>query len=106
MAGAPPELTPTDAPLFEALKAWRLEAAAGKPAFTVAHNTTLEAIAASRPADAASLLAIRGIGPSFIAKYAPEVLAIVAAHPADGPAPALNQRPEPPGRSSSTALFG
>ncbi len=86
---APPELAPADAPLFEALKAWRLEAAAGKPAFTVAHNTTLEAIAASRPADAASLLAIRGIGPSFISKYAPEVLAIVAAHPADGPAPAL-----------------
>ena len=80
--GAAPELAPTDAPLFEALKAWRLEAAAGKPAFTVAHNTTLEAIAASKPADATSLLAIRGIGPSFISKYAPEVLAIVAGHPA------------------------
>ncbi len=77
-----PELSVADAPLFEALKAWRLEAAAGKPAFTVAHNRTLEAVAASRPADAESLGAIRGIGPSFISKYAPDVLAIVAAHPA------------------------
>ena len=51
--GAPPapapELSAEDAGLFEALKAWRLEAAAGKPAYTVAHNRTLEAIAASRP---------------------------------------------------------
>jgi superfamily II DNA helicase RecQ len=78
----PPELGESDAPLFEELKAWRLSAAEGKPAFTVAHNSTLSAIAASRPTDEASLGAIRGIGPSFIAKYAPEVLALVAAHPA------------------------
>jgi RecQ family ATP-dependent DNA helicase len=74
-----PELSAADAPLFEQLKAWRLRAADGKPAFTVAHNSTLEAIAASRPADPESLLAIRGIGPSFISKYADQVLAIVAA---------------------------
>jgi RecQ family ATP-dependent DNA helicase len=78
-AAAPPaELSAADGPLFEQLKAWRLRAAAGKPAYTVAHNSTLAAIAASRPADEASLGEIRGIGPSFIAKYAPEVLAIVA----------------------------
>jgi RecQ family ATP-dependent DNA helicase len=77
-AAAPPELSPADAPLFEQLKAWRLKAADGKPAFTVAHNSTLEAIAASRPASADALLAIRGIGPSFVSKYAPEVLALVA----------------------------
>ncbi len=78
----PPELAPGDAPLFEALKAWRLEAAAGKPAYTVAHNKTLAAIAAVRPADAARLAEISGIGKSFIAKYAAEVLAIVASHTA------------------------
>jgi RecQ family ATP-dependent DNA helicase len=81
-AAPAPELSPADAPLFEVLKAWRLEAAAGKPAFTVAHNRTLEAIAAARPTNAESLGEIRGIGPSFISKYAPGVLAIVAAHPA------------------------
>ena len=80
---APPaELGPADAPLFEALKVWRLAAAAGKPAFTIASNRTLVAIAAVRPADDASLLAIKGVGPGFISKYAPEVLAIVAEHPA------------------------
>jgi RecQ family ATP-dependent DNA helicase len=78
-AAAPPaELSDADGPLFEELKAWRLRAADGKPAFTIAHNTTLAAIAATRPADETSLEAIRGIGPSFIAKFAPEVLALVA----------------------------
>jgi superfamily II DNA helicase RecQ len=77
-SAAPTELAPSDAPLFEALRAWRLEAAAGKPAYTVANNRTLEAVAAARPADNAGLAAISGIGPSFISKYAPQVLAIVA----------------------------
>ncbi len=82
-AGTTPaaELSPADAPLFEALKAWRLEAAAGKPAYTVANNRTLEAIASLRPANTASLAAIHGVGPSFISKYAEQVLAIVATHP-------------------------
>jgi RecQ family ATP-dependent DNA helicase len=73
------ELSPTDAPLFEQLKSWRLRAADGKPAFTVAHNSTLEAIAATRPASEEELLAIRGVGPSFVSKFAPDVLALVAA---------------------------
>jgi RecQ family ATP-dependent DNA helicase len=81
-APPPVELAPADAPLFEQLKAWRLRAADGKPAFTVAHNSTLEAIAATRPASDDALLAIRGIGPSFVSKYAAEVLAIVAARAA------------------------
>jgi ATP-dependent DNA helicase RecQ len=75
-----PDLAAADAPLFEALKAWRLGAADGKPAFTVASNRTLTAIAAVRPTDDDTLLAIKGVGPSFISKYAPEVLAIVAEH--------------------------
>jgi superfamily II DNA helicase RecQ len=77
-AAAPAELSAADGPLFEQLKAWRLRAAAGKPAFTVAHNSTLAAIAASRPADEASLGEIRGVGPSFVDKYADEVLQLVA----------------------------
>jgi RecQ family ATP-dependent DNA helicase len=73
-----PDLSAADAPLFEALKAWRLTAAAGKPAYTVANNRTLAAIAAVRPPDADALVEISGVGPSFISKFAPEVLAIVA----------------------------
>jgi RecQ family ATP-dependent DNA helicase len=81
-AAAPPaELSDADGPLFDELKAWRLRVADGKPAFTIAHNTTLAAIAATRPSDETSLVAIRGIGPSFITKFAAEVLALVAAHP-------------------------
>jgi len=81
-AAPAPDLSPADAPLFEALKAWRLNAAAGKPAYTVANNRTLSAIAAIRPADRAGLIEISGVGPSFISKYAEEVLTILAEHPA------------------------
>ena len=73
-----PELGADDAPLFEQLKAWRLRAAQGKPAYTVASNKTLTAIATTRPRDERELLAIFGVGPAFIEKFAPEVLAIVA----------------------------
>jgi superfamily II DNA helicase RecQ len=76
-APPPVDLSPDDAPLFEQLKEWRLRAADGKPAFTVAHNSTLEAIAVTRPVSEEALLTIKGIGPSFVSKYAPEVLAIV-----------------------------
>ena len=79
-AAPQPELSPTDASLFEQLKEWRLRAADGKPAFTIAHNSTLQSIAATRPTTEEALLAIKGIGPSFVAKYAPEVLAIVGSH--------------------------
>ncbi|HET7454726.1 MAG TPA: ATP-dependent DNA helicase RecQ [Solirubrobacterales bacterium] len=79
-AGPAPELSPADAPLFEALKAWRLDAAEGKPAYTVAANKVLIAIATARPAGDEALLAISGVGPAFIEKYAPEVLALIAEH--------------------------
>ena len=93
-AAPPPDLSAGDAPLFEQLKEWRLKAAAGKPAFTVAHNSTLEAIAATRPTSDDALLAIKGIGPSFVAKYAAEVLAIVASHgPARSAAPPVPSEP-------------
>lgn len=78
-AQPPADLSEADAPLFEQLKAWRLKAAEGKPAYTVAHNSTLIAIATVRPTDESSLAAIRGIGPGFVAKHAPEVLEIVGA---------------------------
>ncbi|HEX2392524.1 MAG TPA: ATP-dependent DNA helicase RecQ [Solirubrobacterales bacterium] len=79
---APPagEPAPADAPLFEELKTWRLRAAAGKPAFTVASNRTLSGIAAARPRSRPELLAIHGVGPAFVGKYAEEVLALVARH--------------------------
>jgi superfamily II DNA helicase RecQ len=74
------ELSAADEPLFEALKAWRLEAAGGKPAYTVANNRTLATIAIVRPADRAELIEISGVGPGFMSKHATAALAIVAEH--------------------------
>ena len=76
---APVELDGADAPLFERLRAWRRDAAAGKPAYTVAHDATLRAIATARPASAEALAGIRGIGPAFVSRHARDVLGIVAA---------------------------
>jgi ATP-dependent DNA helicase RecQ len=83
----PAELSSADAELFEALKIWRLSAAAGKPAYTVAHNRTLEAIAASRPGELGALARIHGIGPAFLDRHGNDVLALVARH-GEGNAPA------------------
>jgi superfamily II DNA helicase RecQ len=55
-----------------------VRAADGKPAFTVAHDRTLIAIAAARPNSLASLARIRGVGPAFIARHGAEVLALLA----------------------------
>ncbi len=77
----PPELSDADAGLLEALKDWRMRAAAGKPAYTVAHNRTLESIAASRPDGVDALAQIHGVGPAFVSRHAEAVLGIVAAHP-------------------------
>jgi superfamily II DNA helicase RecQ len=79
---APPaDLSSADEPLFQALRAWRREAAQGKPAFTIAHDSTLRAVATARPSTPERLLEIRGIGPSFITKHASQVLTLVAEHP-------------------------
>ena len=75
---APVDLAAADAPLFERLRAWRSGAAAGKPAYTVAHDTTLRAIATARPSSPEALVEIRGIGPAFITRHAQDVLEIVA----------------------------
>jgi ATP-dependent DNA helicase RecQ len=83
-AAPPPELSTADAGLLDALKSWRLGAAAGKPAYTVAHNRTLEAIAASRPEGVDGLARIHGIGPAFVSRHADEVLEIVAGHSSRG----------------------
>jgi ATP-dependent DNA helicase RecQ len=67
-----------DEPLLAALKDWRRQASAGKPAYTVAHNSTLESIAALRPGTLAELAAVKGVGPAFVERHGPQVLALVA----------------------------
>ncbi len=70
-------LDPADAGLLETLRQWRVRASDGKPAYTVAHNSTLETIASLRPSSLAELADIKGIGPAFVQRHGEAVLAIV-----------------------------
>lgn len=69
-----------DEKLFERLRTWRVERAGQEkvPAYVVFTDLTLQAIAEVKPADAAGLLRINGIGQSKLTKYGDEVLDIVA----------------------------
>jgi ATP-dependent DNA helicase RecQ len=78
-------LNPADAGLLEALRTWRMRAADGKPAYTVAHNSTLEAISALRPGSIDELAQVKGVGPSFLDRHGADVLALVSESGAEGP---------------------
>jgi len=60
---------------FDALRAWRLERAEGKPAFTVASDATLREVLARRPASVGQLIEVRGIGPAFCEKHGESLMA-------------------------------
>ncbi len=72
-------MVPEDDPLFQRLRAWRLEKAreASVPAFVIAHNSLLRNIAAARPRSDSELLAIKGMGPRRLEKYGAELLVLV-----------------------------
>jgi ATP-dependent DNA helicase RecQ len=72
------QLSPGDMDLLEVLRAWRVRASNGKPAYTVAHNSTLESIAALRPSSVHELASIRGVGPAFVERYGEVVIGLVA----------------------------
>lgn len=76
-AAAEPSPYNPDPAIYEALVTWRREAAADKPAYTVATNRTLEAIADVQPSNELELGAIKGVGPAFLEKFAGDVLEIV-----------------------------
>ncbi len=73
------ELSAADEPLLEQLIEWRRQRARadGVPAYVVADNRTLAAIASRRPADEAALLGVPGIGQRKVATYGAEILGIV-----------------------------
>ncbi|MTD46399.1 RecQ family ATP-dependent DNA helicase [Conexibacter sp. W3-3-2] len=62
---------------LEPLKAWRRSRANGKPAYTVANDATLREIVRRRPSTEHELLAIKGIGPSFVEKHADSLLELL-----------------------------
>ncbi len=73
------ELDAAGAALFDELKAWRLGIATetSKPAFTVLVDSTLVAIAQTRPRSLGELAAIHGIGASKLTAYGARILEIV-----------------------------
>ncbi|HET9780309.1 MAG TPA: ATP-dependent DNA helicase RecQ [Candidatus Dormibacteraeota bacterium] len=69
---------------LDRLRRWRSETArsAGVPAYVVCHDATLAAIASARPASAAELLRVSGVGESKLRKYGDEILELLRAAPA------------------------
>ncbi len=72
-------LRPEDQDLFALLRAWRTATAREleMPAYVVATDALLRAVATARPATLTALESISGIGPAKRAKHGPDILAIV-----------------------------
>ena len=81
-------VAPADAPLFGALRAWRLERARALavPPYVIFSDATLKGIAELRPGSHAALGTVSGVGTRKLADYGDEVLQVVRDHPADGAA--------------------
>jgi ATP-dependent exoDNAse (exonuclease V) alpha subunit len=73
-----------DMELLHKLKDWRLLRATSDevPAYIIAHNTVLEALAQRPPATLQALNGIKGFGPKKIETYGPEIIAVIAEHTA------------------------
>jgi ATP-dependent DNA helicase RecQ len=69
----------SDPALHAALKAWRSEIARqrGVPAYVVLHDSTIDGIAATKPATLAQLRGIAGIGDKKLEHYGEELIALV-----------------------------
>jgi DNA helicase II / ATP-dependent DNA helicase PcrA len=82
LPGAPIATAPQpDDTLLEALRRWRRERAAadGVPAYVVFHDTTLAEIADARPRNLPALRRVRGMGPTKLERYGPDILAVIDA---------------------------
>jgi ATP-dependent DNA helicase RecQ len=68
-----------DPALVAALRAWRSEVARGRgvPAYVVLHDSTIDGIAAARPATLDQLRGIAGIGEKKLEHYGDELIALV-----------------------------
>ncbi len=71
-----------DPALFQALKDWRAKRAAEQsmPAYIIAHNTTLEQVAARKPRTEQELLSTPGFGSKKVEAYGIDILRIVQEH--------------------------
>jgi len=78
-------LDPLEAELFGRLKTWRARVAAaqGRPAYVVATNRSLLALARMQPREEEDLLAVPGLGPKRVARYGRALLSLVAGEEAE-----------------------
>jgi hypothetical protein len=86
-----------DEDLLTKLKQWRSSRAKADsvPAFIVAHDKMLEALAYQRPATASQLLAVPGLGPRKVEAYGDELLQLLQEHIGAGAqAPTLDETPD------------
>ena len=86
-ATRPPAGDPGD-PVFAALREWRTARAREDaiPAYVVAHDSTLAAIAEARPASLPQLRRVKGMGPTKLERYGTEILAALGSVSGTGPA--------------------
>jgi ATP-dependent exoDNAse (exonuclease V) alpha subunit len=77
-----PETPEPDQVLLAKLKLWRSQRAAkeGKPAYIVAHDSTLETLATYPPHSPQELRATKGFGPKKSEQYGDDILAIINQH--------------------------
>ncbi len=66
---------PVDEREFDHMRAWRLEQAEGKPAYTVVSDAVLRELLRKRPRSTSELLEIKGIGAAKCDKYGESMLA-------------------------------
>jgi ATP-dependent DNA helicase PIF1 len=73
---------PVDEALFERLRNWRLQRAQQDKVqpYMVAHNATLDALAAFKPTSRQQLHGIVGLGPRKIERYGEEMIELIAEH--------------------------
>ena len=71
---------PASSPGFLALREWRAIRARADavPAYVIAHDQTLAAIADARPQTLPQLRRVKGMGPAKLEKYGPEILEALA----------------------------
>ena len=67
-------------PVFAALREWRAGIARdeGMPAYVIAHDSTLAAIAEAKPSTLSALRRVKGMGPAKLEKYGDGILAVLA----------------------------
>ncbi len=83
------DLDPAAHPLWDALRAWRLEEARRQelPPYVIFHDSTLTEVARRRPASLEALAEIPGVGRSKLERYGGAVIAVVAESTAGAPDP-------------------